>query len=77
MNSYDGKCTGFGWAEWLFPQVNACCVEHDVGGSDGELLDCLFGVLPPWAWAFAAFGVALMVLFRPVYVWMQRNGWVK
>ena len=72
---YDGGCTGFGWVESLWPRTNACCLEHDLGGSDGQLLDCLMAVLPPWAWAVCAFGVFLMVLFRPIYVFGQRRGW--
>lgn len=60
-------CSGFAWAEWLFPAARQCCVAHDLGGTDGQLLDCLQSVLPPWAYVVAAFCVALMVLFRPVY----------
>lgn len=60
-------CTGFQWAEWLFPSIHGCCVIHDGGGSDGVLLDCLQANLPPWAWALAALAVAAMVLVRPVY----------
>ena len=70
-------CTGFWWAEWIFPAVSACCIQHDLGGSDGALLDCLMSALPAWAWAFAAFGVALMVLWRPVYEALQRLGLMK
>jgi len=65
-------CTGFGWAEWLFPSIRACCDVHDLGGTDGTLLDCLQQVLPPWAWAIAAFCVALMILFRPIYNQIKR-----
>ena len=60
-------CTGFGWAEWLFPKITACCQIHDSGASDGFLLDCLQQSIPPWAWAPAAFCVALMILVRPIY----------
>jgi hypothetical protein len=60
-------CSGFGWAEWLFPAARQCCVAHDFGSSNGQLLDCLQSVLPHWAYIFAAFFVALMVLFRPLY----------
>ena len=73
----DGGCTGFGWAEALFPRISACCAVHDVGGTDGTLLDCLQQALPTWAWAPAAVAVALMVLYRPVYNWLQRQGWLK
>lgn len=71
-------CTGFQWAEWIFPAIRSCCVVHDAGGSDGLLLDCLMANVPDWAWPFAAGGVALMVLFRPIRRWWQarrrRNG---
>lgn len=73
----DGHCTGFQWVEWIFPHVQACCLIHDAGGTDGTLLDCLQAALPPWAWALAALGVAVMIVFRPVYAWMQARGWVK
>jgi len=59
-------CTGFQWAEWFF-DIRHCCVVHDAGGSDGTLLDCLRVVVPLWAYALAAFGVAIMTLFRPIY----------
>ena len=60
-------CSGFGWAEWLFPKITDCCRWHDLGASDGYLLDCLQQSIPPWAWAPAAFCVALMILARPIY----------
>lgn len=66
-------CSGYGWAEWFFPAARDCCVEHDFGGSNGQLLDCLQSVLPPWAYVVAAFCVALMVLVRPVYRWLKRK----
>lgn len=72
----DGGCTGF--PDALFGlDWSACCVAHDLGGSDGQLLDCLQGVLPGWAWPIAALGVAVMVAARPIYNWLQRRGWVK
>lgn len=64
-------CTGFGWAEWLFPAIRQCCEIHDLGGSDGGLLDCLQSTLPPWAWGAAALCVALMIVFRPIYRWLK------
>lgn len=77
MISYDEHCTGFQWAEAIFPAIRSCCAVHDVGGTDGALLDCLQDGLPAWAWALAAFGVAFMVFLRPIYNWMQRKGWLK
>jgi hypothetical protein len=65
-------CTGFWLFQWIFPSISQCCSIHDTGGTDGTLLDCLQSALPPWAWAIAAFCVALMVLFRPVYNWVKR-----
>ena len=67
-------CTGFWWAEEAFDGVRECCVDHDMGGTDGTLLDCLLVILPMWAWAPAAFCVALMILFRPVYHRIKRIG---
>ncbi len=72
----DGGCTGFPGGmfglDW-----SACCVAHDLGGSDGMLLDCLQSAVPTWAWPLVASAVAAMVLWRPVYNWMQRKGWAK
>ncbi len=67
-------CSGFWFLEWFFPAITACCTVHDFGGSDGTLLDCLQGGLPQWAWAPAAFCVALMVLFRPI--WHRIKPWL-
>lgn len=66
-------CSGFWVLEWIFPKISQCCSVHDLGGTDGVLFDCLQLVLPAWAWAPAAFCVALMVLFRPVYNWLKRR----
>lgn len=65
-------CSGFWLLEWIFPSITNCCTVHDMGGTDGALLDCLQAALPAWAWAPAALCVALMVLFRPVYNWIKR-----
>lgn len=73
----DGGCTAFAWAQAIWPQIGACCALHDLGGSDGSLLDCLQGALPHWAWPLVGFSVALMILVRPAYNFMQRQGWVK
>lgn len=66
-------CTGFHWAEWLFPAIRGCCVMHDGGGSNGILLDCLQANLPTWAYVIAAFCVATMILFRPIYQAIKRR----
>lgn len=72
MTESDG-CTGFWWAE-LFFEVRDCCVAHDLGGTDGVLLDCLMAATPEWAWPVVALCVAVMVLFRPAYHWLKRKG---
>jgi hypothetical protein len=66
-------CSGFQWAEGLFPAVRQCCVEHDFGGSNGTLLDCLESVLPLWAYPIAAVFVALMIIVRPLYRKLKRR----
>ena len=43
IESISDGCTGFWWAELIWPGVYECCVEHDVGGSDSTLLDCWTG----------------------------------
>jgi hypothetical protein len=73
MDGSDG-CTGFWIFEWLFPSISQCCRAHDIGGSDGMLLDCLQQNLPPWAWAIAGFCVAVMILLRPIYHWLTHRG---
>lgn len=74
MEMTSDGCTGFQWAEWLFPKITTCCSIHDAGGTDGALLDCLQMNLPGWAWPAAALGVTVMVLLRPLYVlWQKRR----
>lgn len=72
----DGACTAFPGGLFGLDWTH-CCIVHDLGGTDGQLLDCLQSVVPTWAWPLVAFVVAIMVLFRPVYNWLQRQGWVK
>lgn len=76
----DGGCTGLQWLVDLTPwrePITACCLLHDAGGTDGGLLDCLQSVVPTWLWPLAAFAVAVMVLGRPAYRWLQGKGWAK
>ena len=63
-------CTGFWWAEWRWPLIRRCCVDHDLGASDGTLVDCLVAASVPPALAVA--GVALMALLRPAYHALKR-----
>jgi hypothetical protein len=66
-------CTGFWWTEWLFPAVRQCCDVHDLGGTDGALLDCLAGAVPVWAYPIAAAFVVVMIVFRPLYRALKRT----
>lgn len=59
-------CSGFQWLEPFFA-IRSCCDIHDVGGTDGTLLDCLMTVTPEWAWPAVALCVAIMILFRPLW----------
>jgi len=65
-------CTGFQWAEALFP-VRACCEIHDAGGTDGGLLDCLMQNTPPTTWPIVGLCVAVMILVRPAYRWFRNR----
>ena len=60
-------CTGFWLFQFFFPAITQCCLVHDTGGTNGDLLDCLQAALPHWAYVVAGFCVALMILFRPLY----------
>lgn len=72
----DGHCTGFpdslGPWDW-----QACCIAHDAGGSDGQLLDCITSAVPAPLAIVVAVGVALMIAARPIYNWLQRIGLVR
>ena len=76
----DTGCTGLQWLVDLTPwrePIATCCALHDLGGSDGALLDCLQSSVPAWLWPLVAFAVTVMVFWRPVYNWLQRKGWAK
>lgn len=66
-------CTGFQWLEPFFA-IRACCDAHDMGGSDGQLLDCLMNNTPHWAWPLVGLCVTLMLLFRPILRLFQPKG---
>lgn len=74
--SADGQCTGFpdSLGPWDWHQ---CCVQHDAGGTDGQLLDCVASSVPGWAEVIVVLCIALMVLLRPIYTWLQRHHIVK
>ena len=65
-------CTGF-WLFEAFFHIHDCCVVHDGGGSDLDLIGCLMQNLPPWAWPVMLVCVALMMIVRPVYQWLKRK----
>jgi hypothetical protein len=59
-------CTGFWFAELLF-DIHEVCVQHDLGGSDLDLLIGLLQNVPMWLWPMVLLCVGLMVLLRPIY----------
>jgi hypothetical protein len=63
-------CTGFSFLEPFFT-IRGCCVVHDTGGTDGQLLDCLMANTPGWSWPLVALCVAAMIFFRPLYHWAK------
>ena len=74
----DGRCTGFPngipWFNWDWSD---CCVIHDLGGSDGTLIDCVAAATPGLPIVFVISAVGLMALYRPAYNVLQRWGWVR
>ena len=66
-------CTGVPFFHDLWAGAYECCVEHDLGGSDGVLLDCWQAADVPLA--FAAFAILVMIILRPVYHWLRDRGW--
>lgn len=72
----DGRCTGFpgGVGPWDWSH---CCQVHDLGGSDGGLVDCVIAAAPGLPAAVVLAAVTVMALFRPLYNLAQRWGWVK
>jgi len=72
----DGRCTGFpnGLGRWQWGQ---CCIDHDAGGTDVDLLACIIKAIPLWAAPLAVGGVFTMWFCRPAYNVLQRLGWAK
>jgi len=71
----DGRCTGFpnGLGRWQWGQ---CCIDHDAGGADVDLLACVIKAIPLWAAPLAVSGVFTMWCCRPIYNFGQRYlGW--
>lgn len=66
-------CTGFQFLEAFFP-IRACCDVHDLGGTDGQLLDCLLSATPTWSWVIVGVCVTLMLLFRPLLRLVRPRG---
>ena len=72
----DGHCTGF--PDGLFGlDWTHCCIEHDMGGTDGRLIDCISNAVPSWAEAIVVLLVGLAVILRPIYVELHRLGLAK
>lgn len=72
---FDGGCTGFPDRLGSL-DFTACCVAHDMGGTDQALFQCLNDVAPALAPVFGVC-IVLMIVARPFYMWMQDRGWVK
>lgn len=75
----DGHCTGFPDSVGSFNFLH-CCIAHDLGGSDGQLLDCLTAEAAPAGWGGAVLIIGcvfVMKLFQPIYNVGQRAGWWK
>jgi hypothetical protein len=66
-------CTGFWWIDWIYPAATVCCNDHDMGGTDGQLLDCLLSVLPDWSGFLVVLAVLIMFAFRPIYHFIKRK----
>ena len=68
-------CTGFP-DQIGEKDLTYCCGVHDLGGSDGQLLDCLTALDPTsWIWIMlVTFGVLIMRMFKPIYNFLQRVG---
>lgn len=72
----DGACTGFpsGIGDWDW---SACCLAHDAGGTDGQLVDCIAQAASGLPIVVILAAVSVMALFRPVYNLGQRWRWWK
>jgi hypothetical protein len=70
----DGGCTVF--PNGIGPYIwQNCCVVHDLGGSDEELLTCIREQMPDWSLPLLLVALAAMKLGRPVYSWLYLRGW--
>ena len=62
--------------EWFGTSITNCCIEHDLGGSDLELAQCVATQFPE---NLALFGVVLgcvmligLTIFGPIYRKLKR-----
>ncbi len=67
-------CSGFAWAEAIWPSISQCCLVHDLGGTDGMLVDCLQGALVWWLWWAIPLALLVVTLFRPLYNFLKKIG---
>jgi len=72
----DGHCTGFPDGAFGVSWQH-CCIAHDLGGTDGALIDCISNTVPSWAEAIVVLLVGLAVILRPVYVELHKLGLAK
>lgn len=73
---YDGECTGFpNGVEQLGWDWHACCVAHDLGGSDTSLGLCIIDNAPGLPISAVLLALGVMYVCRPIYVFGQRRGW--
>ena len=67
----DFECTW--WPDqWFGISITQCCVEHDLGGTDWRLAQCVAEQHP----LFFILGAVMLVgvtLFRPIYYAYQRR----
>lgn len=70
----DGHCTGFPDSVGPFNFLH-CCIEHDLGSSDGQLLDCLTTEVAPLGWGGAVLIILVVLIMKtlqPIYNLLQK-----
>ena len=77
----DGQCTGVQPLVNLLPwrdALTACCFQHDLGATDGWFFNCINDAIPyVWGPTIGGLFIGGVVIFRPIYNWLQRKGWAK